>query len=178
MYSAAEKRQSCKYSKNSAASAQNEQINSKKWSFALLLLTNPLFYTIINNISMAVVAIDGLLSLTIWPQWVINHHGDFNDFDDFWILDDRNLKFQKNLLVQCKISKPKSVVFNPPWETPSFLLLWTYFIPFLHFNASRLLYYIKEEYREKESLKKSQIWWRNHCDRVRSRHGGKIPRPG
>jgi hypothetical protein len=52
-------------SKITAASAQNAQINSKKWSFALLLLTNPLYYTIIHNIVMGVVAIDGLLSLTL-----------------------------------------------------------------------------------------------------------------
>jgi hypothetical protein len=65
MYSALENRQSCKYLKITAASAQNEQINSKKWSFALLLLTNPLYYTIIHNIAMAVVAIGSLLSLTI-----------------------------------------------------------------------------------------------------------------
>jgi hypothetical protein len=53
------------FKKNNAGSAQNEQINSKKWSFALLLPTNPLSYTIIHNISMKVVAIGGLLSLTI-----------------------------------------------------------------------------------------------------------------
>jgi hypothetical protein len=54
-----------KYSKNSAAIAQYEQIYSKKWSFALLLLTNPLSYTIIHNIAMGVVAIGVLLSLPI-----------------------------------------------------------------------------------------------------------------
>jgi hypothetical protein len=37
----------------------------KKWSFALLLLTNPLSYTIRHNISIGVVAIGGPLSLTI-----------------------------------------------------------------------------------------------------------------
>jgi hypothetical protein len=48
--------------KYTAASAQNEQINSKKWSCALLLLTNPLSYTIRRIISMGVVAIGGPLS--------------------------------------------------------------------------------------------------------------------
>jgi hypothetical protein len=65
MYSGDENRQSCKYSKITAGTAQNEQFYSKKWSFALLLLTNPLYFTIIHNISMKVVAIGGLLSLTI-----------------------------------------------------------------------------------------------------------------
>jgi hypothetical protein len=51
--------------KNSAASAQNEQISCKKWSFSLLILTNPLPLTILNNVSMKVVAIGGPLSLTI-----------------------------------------------------------------------------------------------------------------
>jgi hypothetical protein len=51
--------------KNSVASGQNEQIAGKKCSFALLLLTNPLSYTIRHNISMKVVAIGGLLSLTL-----------------------------------------------------------------------------------------------------------------
>jgi hypothetical protein len=56
---------STKYSKYTAASAQNEQINSKKRSFALLLLTNPLSYTIRRIISMGVVAIGGPLSLNL-----------------------------------------------------------------------------------------------------------------
>jgi hypothetical protein len=51
--------------KKCAGSAQNEQINSKIWLFALLLLTNPLSYTIRDNNSMGVVAIGGLLSLTV-----------------------------------------------------------------------------------------------------------------
>jgi hypothetical protein len=71
MYSGDENRRKRIYSKNSAGSAQNEQFYSKKWSFALLLLTNPLSYTIINNISMEVVAIGGPLSLPIGPQRVI-----------------------------------------------------------------------------------------------------------
>jgi hypothetical protein len=37
----------------------------KKWSFALLLLTNPLSYTIRRIISMGVVAIGGPLSLNL-----------------------------------------------------------------------------------------------------------------
>jgi hypothetical protein len=43
----------------------------KKWAFALLLLTNPLPLTILNNVSMKVVAIGGLLPLTNGPQRVI-----------------------------------------------------------------------------------------------------------
>jgi hypothetical protein len=71
MYSADEKRQSCKNSKISAASAQNDDFYCTKWLFALLLLTNPLYYTIIHNIAMGVVAIGGLLSLTLDRQRVI-----------------------------------------------------------------------------------------------------------
>jgi hypothetical protein len=71
MFGVIENRQSCKYSKITAASVQNGQINSKKWSFALLLLTNPLYYTIINNIAMGLVAIGGPLSLTLGQQRVI-----------------------------------------------------------------------------------------------------------
>jgi hypothetical protein len=71
MYRAFENRQSCKYLKITAASEQNEQINSKKWSFALLLLSNPLPLTILNNLSMKVVAIGCLLSLTLGWQRVI-----------------------------------------------------------------------------------------------------------
>jgi hypothetical protein len=51
---------------------KNHQIYSKKWSFALLLLTNPLSYTMRHNISMGVVAIGGPL-----------HHGDFMIFTGF-----------------------------------------------------------------------------------------------
>jgi hypothetical protein len=65
MYSGDEKGRKRKYPKIAAASVQNEQISSKKWSFALLLLTNPLSYTIRHNISMGVVAIGAPLSLTI-----------------------------------------------------------------------------------------------------------------
>ena len=65
MYSAFEKRQSCKYWKFTAASAQNDDFYCKKWSFALLLLTNPLPYTIRHNIAMELVAMSGLLPLTI-----------------------------------------------------------------------------------------------------------------
>jgi hypothetical protein len=65
MYSADEKQRKHKYLKIFAGSAQNSDFYSKKWSFALLLLTNPLSYTIIHNIAMEVVAIGGLLSLTL-----------------------------------------------------------------------------------------------------------------
>jgi hypothetical protein len=44
---------------------KNDDFYSKKWSFALLLLTNPLSYTIRHIISMKVVAIGGLLSLNL-----------------------------------------------------------------------------------------------------------------
>jgi hypothetical protein len=39
-----------------------------------------------------------------------------------------------------------SVVFDPPWETPSFLLLLTLYAISFHSNASFLLSYIKEDY--------------------------------
>jgi hypothetical protein len=51
--------------KITAGSAQNNDFYSKKWLFALLLLTNPLSYTIRHNISMGVVAIGDLLSSTL-----------------------------------------------------------------------------------------------------------------
>jgi hypothetical protein len=148
MNSGDENQQSCKFSKNIAASAQNASFSCKKWSFALLLLTNPLSYTIGRIISMRVIAIGGLLSLTIWPQRVII-------MVISMILDDGNLKFQKSA---AQNRKTKSVVFDPPWETPSFLLLWTLYAISFHSNNTNLLYYIKEDYREKESWKKSQIW--------------------
>jgi hypothetical protein len=71
MYRADEKRQSCKYSKFTAASAQNDDFYCKKWSFALLLLTNPLPLTIRHNIAMGLVTIGVLLSLTLGRQRVI-----------------------------------------------------------------------------------------------------------
>jgi hypothetical protein len=71
MYSGDEKGQKRKYPKITASSAQNEQISCKKCSFSLLLLTNPLSYTIRHNISMEVVAIGVLLSLTLGRQQVI-----------------------------------------------------------------------------------------------------------
>jgi hypothetical protein len=71
MHSNDENQQSCKYSKIAAASVQNEQINSKKWLFALLLLTNPLSYTIRHNISMGVAAIGVLLPLTMMLRIIV-----------------------------------------------------------------------------------------------------------
>jgi hypothetical protein len=71
MFSAAKKRQSCKNSINSAASAQNDDFYCKKRSFALLLLTNPLPLTILNNLSMVSIGIGCLLSLTLGQQRVI-----------------------------------------------------------------------------------------------------------
>jgi hypothetical protein len=71
MYSADEKQRKHKYLKIFAGIAQNSDFYSKKWSFALLLLTNPLSYTIIHNISMGLVGIGCLLSLTLGWQRVI-----------------------------------------------------------------------------------------------------------
>jgi hypothetical protein len=63
LYSAFEKQRKHKYMKIFAGSAQNSDfLYSKKWSFALLLLTNPLPLTTIHNIAMGVVAIGVLLS--------------------------------------------------------------------------------------------------------------------
>jgi hypothetical protein len=53
------------------------------------------------------------------------------------ILDDKNLKFQKS-----KITKSLSVVFHPPWETPSFLLLHTMYAILYHYKAVGLLEHI------------------------------------
>jgi hypothetical protein len=83
MYSVGEKRRKRKYLKI-ASSAQNEQISCKKWSFSLLFSTNPLPLTILNNVSMKVVAIGGLLSLTIGRQQTIIMVISF-DFHDSWI---------------------------------------------------------------------------------------------
>jgi hypothetical protein len=71
MYSAFEKQRKHKYSKTTAGSAQNGHFYCKKWSFALLLLTNPLPLTFIHNIAMELVAIGVLLSLTLGQQRVI-----------------------------------------------------------------------------------------------------------
>ena len=65
MYSVDEKQRKHKFPKITAGSAQNGDFYCKKWSFALLLLTNPLPLTILNNLSMGVVGIGCLLSLTI-----------------------------------------------------------------------------------------------------------------
>jgi hypothetical protein len=65
MYSDDEKRRKCKYLKIFAGSVQNSDFYSKKGSFALLLLTNPLPLTTIHNIAMGVVAIGGPFPLTI-----------------------------------------------------------------------------------------------------------------
>jgi hypothetical protein len=65
IYSGNEKQRKLKYSKITAASAQNGDFYCKKWSFALLLLTNPLPLTILNNVSMGLVAIGGPLALTL-----------------------------------------------------------------------------------------------------------------
>jgi hypothetical protein len=62
IYSAFEKQRKHKYLKIFAGSAQNSDFYSKKWSFALLLLTNPLPLTTIHNIAMGIGAIGGLLS--------------------------------------------------------------------------------------------------------------------
>jgi hypothetical protein len=70
MYSGDKNRQSCKYSKITADSAQNGDFYCKKRSFALLLLTNPLPYTILHNIAMELIAISVLLSLTLGQQRV------------------------------------------------------------------------------------------------------------
>jgi hypothetical protein len=57
--------------RNSLLPVCKMMISTKKWSFALLLLTNPLYYTIIHNIAMGVVAIGVLLSLALGQQRVI-----------------------------------------------------------------------------------------------------------
>jgi hypothetical protein len=88
MYSGDEKGWKCKYSKITAISAQNDDFYCKKWSFALLLLTNPLSYTIRHNISMGVVAIGGLLSLPIGPQQlIIMVIGRFSMIFGFWMTE-------------------------------------------------------------------------------------------
>ena len=88
VYSADEKRQSCKYWKFTAASAQNDDFYCKKRSFAKLLLTNPLYYTIRHNIAMELVAIGGLLSLTLGQQRVIIMViSMISMIFGFWILD-------------------------------------------------------------------------------------------
>jgi hypothetical protein len=93
MYSVDEKQWKRKYSKYSAASVQNSDFYSKKWLFALLLLSNPLSYTIRHNISMGVVGIGCLLSLTLGQQRVII-------MVISMILDDKNLKFQKSKITK------------------------------------------------------------------------------
>ena len=88
MYSGDKNRQSCKNSRFTAASEQNGDFYCKKRSFALLLLTNPLPYTIRHNIAMELVAIGVLLSLTLGQQRVIIMVIlVIFFFSDFWILD-------------------------------------------------------------------------------------------
>ena len=141
MYRDDENRQSCKYWKFTAASAQNGDFYCKKRSFALLLLTNPLPYTIRHNIAMELVAMSGLLPLTLGQQrviiMVISIIFFFSDFG--W----RKFEFQKNTCRRSakfqNFKRAKSVVFDPPWETPSFLLLHTLYAIAFHFNTSNLL---------------------------------------
>jgi hypothetical protein len=56
-----------------------------------------------------------------------------------------------------KFEIQSSVVFHPSWETPSFLLLHTIHAISLHSNTASLLEYTKDDYGEKEALKKSLI---------------------
>ena len=133
MYSGDENRQSCKYWKFTAASTQNDDFYCKKWSFALLLLTNPLPLTIRHIIAMGVVAIGGLLSLTIWPQRVMIMVISMIFLDgEFWIS-------KENLPAQHKISKfqrAKSVVFQSTMGNTIFLVAADTVLHFPSFQSS------------------------------------------
>jgi hypothetical protein len=93
---------------------------------------------------MGVVAIDGLLSLTLGRQrviiMVISMILDFG----LWM---PNFEFSKS-----KVGR-----FQSTMGKQSFLLLWTQPSISLHSKAARLLEYIEEDYIEEELLKKSQI---------------------
>jgi hypothetical protein len=69
-----------------------------------------------------------------------DHHGDFNDFLFLVKHDVMCSKIIGNLKFKA------SVVFDPPWETPSLLLQQTLYDIFFHYKASNLLSYIKEDY--------------------------------
>jgi hypothetical protein len=73
-------------------------------------------------------------------------HGE-NDFNDFWILDDGNLKFQKSSVQNLKT---KVSHFQSTMGKQSFLLLWTQSSISLHSKAALLLEYIEEDYIEEE----------------------------
>jgi hypothetical protein len=80
---------------------------------------------------MGLIAIGCLLSLTLGQQRVII-------MVISMILDDKNLKFQRS-----KITKSLSVVFHPPWESPSFWLQHTMYAISFHSNTASLLDYTK-----------------------------------
>ena len=166
MYSADEKRQSCKNSKNSAASAQNDDFYCKNG--CLHYFFSPILFRLLLDTTLQW----GFLPLVSFCHWSFDNSGWsswwLDDFRWFWMV-----KFEisnKNLIT--KVGR-----FWSTMGKPSFLLLWTQSSIFFHSKAACLLEYIKEDYTEKELLEKSQIWWRNCCDRVRSRHGRKIPEP-
>jgi hypothetical protein len=79
IYSAIENRRKRSYSKITDGSAQNGDFYCKKWSFALLLLTNPLPLTILNNVSIKVVCHWCPFVIDSWTT-ASDHHGDFGDF--------------------------------------------------------------------------------------------------
>jgi hypothetical protein len=121
MYCADEKGRKCKYPKITAASAQNDDFYCKKWSFALLLLTNPLPLTIIHNISMGATGIGCLLSLTLgWQRVIIMVISMILVISVIFLV--KHDVMQQN---HRKFEIQSSVIFHPPWETPSFLLLHT-----------------------------------------------------
>jgi hypothetical protein len=130
--------------KSLLAGRKISQSTVKKWPFALLLLTNPLSYTIINNISMGVVAISGLLPLTLGRQRVI-----IMVISMIWMFLDfacQKFEISKSMPAPCKISKTKLRRFDTPWETASFLLLHTMYAISFHSNTASLLEYTKDNY--------------------------------
>jgi hypothetical protein len=68
MYSGVEKGRKRKYPKYTGANAQNDDFYCKNQYSVLLFHTNPLPLTILNNVSMGVVVIGGLLSSTLGRQ--------------------------------------------------------------------------------------------------------------
>ena len=148
MYSGDEKGRKRKYSKITASSAQSSDFYSKKMVVCTASShqssSSYYFKQCINE------------GCWYWLSFVIDfwttagdHHGDLNDFLFLVKHDVMCSKIIGNLKFKA------SIVFHPPWKTPCFLLLHTMYAISYHSSTASLLEYTKDDYWEKESLKKA-----------------------
>jgi hypothetical protein len=152
MYSGDENRRKRKYPKNCASKAQNEQINSKNG--CLHYFFSPILFLTLLDVSSQ----RGSLLLVVF----CHHPLDDRSLSSWWCDDFTDFGI---LRVEVWISNKNAFRrFPSTMGKPSFLLLLTLYAICFHSNTASLLEYTKDDYWEKESLKKSQIWWRNHCD--------------